>query len=331
MSNVIEEQLITLSTTSNICIFNNGTFKSDVEFDFKTVLKDEKDILKASVSIISAQIPVSYYNVNIYNNILKVEDNSVIYSITLTVGNYTSTTLQTLLSTLFIAQGLNDYLFAYSTATGKLTITNISPFTILHTDSTCLGVLGFENTSNTLSSLDAITGLETVIGDYPLNLLGTLRVRVLSTKLQTFNLDSSISGGVSLLASIPVEAPPYSVILYDNFTKASSELKSLKINAIDIQLVDDLGNLLQLNNIDWSLTLAIYIERKRTDRSTTDFNDIVVKPIVNQLVNLENLISGANNQENSEDGEDTGDTGYNPPPTDTEDLFDLFYDNGITL
>jgi hypothetical protein len=331
MSNVIEERLITLSTTSDICIFNNGTFKSDVDFNFKSVLKDEKDILKASISVISAQIPVSYYNINIYNNILKVVNSSVTYTITLTTGNYTSTTLQTLLSTLFIAQGLNNFLFAYSTTSGKLTITNTTSFSILHTGSTCLGVLGFESESDTLSSLNAITGLYTVIGTYPLNLLGTLRVRVLSTKLLTFNLDSSISGGVSLLASIPVEAPPYSVILYDNFTKASTELKSLKINSIDIQLVDDLGNLLQLNNIDWSITLAIYIERKRTDRSTSDFNDIVVKPIVKELVNLENLISGGNNQGDSEDGGDTGDTGYNPTPTDTEDLFDMFYDNDITL
>lgn len=329
MSSVIEERLITLSTTSDICVFNNGTFKSDVDFNFKSVLKDEKDILKASISVINAQIPVSYYNINIYNNVLKVLVGVSTYTITLTTGNYTSTTLTTLLATLFTAQGLTTFTFSYSTTSGKLTITNTTPFTILFSGSTSLGVLGFDDSSNTVATLVSL--LYTAVGAYPLNLLGTLRVRVLSTKLQTFNLDSSVAGGVSLLASIPVEAPPYSVILYDNYTKSATELKNLKINAIDIQLVDDLGNLLQLNNIDWSLTLAIYIERKSTERSTTDFNDIVVKPIVNELINLENLISGGNNQGNPGDGGDSGDSGYNPPPTDTEDLFDMFYDNDITL
>jgi len=322
MSNiVIEERLITLSTTSSICTLNNSTFKSDVLFNFKSILKNDKDILKASISVINAQIPVSYYNINIYNNILIIQVGITTYTITLTVGNYTSTTLQTLLTTLFTDLGLTTFTFSYSTTSGKLTINNTSTFTILYSGSTSLGVLGYSQTSNTVSTL--VSSLYTAVGIYPLNLLGTLRIRVLSTKLQTFNFDSSISGGVSLLASIPVEAPPYSVILYDNYTKSSTELKNLKINAIDIQLVDDLGNLLQLNNIDWSLTLALYIERKSIERSNTDFNDIVVKPIVNELINLENLIGGGN--------QDTQGNTDNQPTTQTDDLFDMFYDNDIVL
>ena len=37
MSNVIEERIVTLSTASSDVILQNGTFKSDVLFDFNKI------------------------------------------------------------------------------------------------------------------------------------------------------------------------------------------------------------------------------------------------------------------------------------------------------
>jgi hypothetical protein len=317
MSNVIEERIVTLSTASADAILQNGTFKSDVLFDFKHILKDDKTIEKASISIINAQIPLSYYNVNIYNNIIKILLGVTTYTINLTVGNYTSTTLMTLLQTNFTSAGLTGFTFSYSTTTGKMTMSYTSSFSILYSGSTALGVLGYSTTSNTTGT--------TLIGIYPLNLLGTLRIRVLSTQLSCYNYDSSIKGGVSLLGTIPVECPPYSVILYDNYTKSATELKELNINQIDIQLVDDNNNLLQLNNIDWCLTLAIYIERTPTEKSTSSFNDVILKQ------NMDLINSLVKSQGNTEDNQDNQDLGNKQPKTQTDDLYDMFYENGITL
>ena len=321
MSNVIEERIITLSTASSDVILQNGTFKSDVLFDFKHILKDDKTIQKASVSIINAQIPLSYYNVNIYNNVIKILLGATTYTINLTVGNYTSTTLMTLLQTDFTSAGLTGFTFSYSTTTGKMTISYTSSFSILYSGSTGLAVLGYSTTSNTTGS--------TLVGAYPLNLLGTLRIRVLSTQLSCYNYDSSIKGGVSLLGTIPVECAPYSVILYDNYTKSATELKELNINQIDIQLVDDNNNLLQLNNIDWCLTLAIYIERTPTQKSNSSFNDVILKQnmdLINSLVKSQ----GNNNQEDNQK-QDNQDLGNKQSQVQTDDLYDMFYENGITL
>jgi hypothetical protein len=89
-------------------------------------------------------------------------------------------------------------------------------------------------------------------------------------------------------------------------------------------LVDDNNNLLQLNNIDWCLTLAIYIERTSTQKSTSDFNDVILKQnmdLINSLVKSQ----GNNTQEDNQD------LGNKQSQVQTDDLYDMFYENGITL
>lgn len=313
----IEEKLITLSTASNNVVYNNGSFKSDVEFKFNSILKDTKDLIRASISILSAQIPVSFYNINVYTDVLKIQIGMTVYTFTLTNGNYTSTTLVAEILRVLIAQGLTDFTIVYSTTTGKLTISRATSFTILFSGSTILGVLGYSQTSNTVGT--SLTALN------PLNLLGSLRVRVLSTQLSTLNIDSSVKGGVSLLASIPIEAPPYGVILFDNYTKSSQALSALDITDIDLQLVDDNGNLFNFNNIDWSITMVLYTERKSTEKSNTQFSDVVFKPLISAIKDLGEKIQNDNaTTTQSEEPEE-------PEMTDTEDLFDMFYQSGITL
>lgn len=316
----IDEKLITLSTVSNNVVYNNGTFKSDVEFKFNTILKDTNDIIRASISILSAQIPVSFYNINVYTDVLKIQIGVSVYTITLTNGNYNSTTLVAEMQIQLIAQGLTDFTIVYSSTTGKMTISRATSFTILFSGSTILGVLGYSQTIDTVGL--SLTGIN------PLNLLGSLRVRVLSTQLSTLNIDSSIKGGISLLASIPIEAPPYGVILFDNYNKSSQELKSLDITDIDLQLVDDNGNLINFNNIDWSITMVMYIERKSVEKSNTRFRDVIFKPLISAIKDLGEKIQNDNATTTVPEAPIAPEV---PEMEDTDDLFDMFYQNGITL
>ena len=68
-----ENILITLNSTNGT--LRNGTRKSFVDFNFTGLLKDEKDILRSYISILNAQIPVSFYTINYYNNVLDYYDN----------------------------------------------------------------------------------------------------------------------------------------------------------------------------------------------------------------------------------------------------------------
>jgi hypothetical protein len=68
MSDTYVEQRIVILDSNN-AVKNNGDFNSDVVFNFKGILTDEPDVKEIQVSIQNAQIPMSFYNVNIYNNI----------------------------------------------------------------------------------------------------------------------------------------------------------------------------------------------------------------------------------------------------------------------
>ena len=48
----------------------NGTLSSFVLFNFNGLLKEETHILRSYISVVSAQIPVSFYTINATNNAL---------------------------------------------------------------------------------------------------------------------------------------------------------------------------------------------------------------------------------------------------------------------
>ena len=62
-----DTRLITISSDS-ATLYNNGDFLSDMYFKFDGMLKDEDDIIYSQISIHTAQIPISFYVVNVYNN-----------------------------------------------------------------------------------------------------------------------------------------------------------------------------------------------------------------------------------------------------------------------
>ena len=62
MSSYLENVMVTLN--SGYGSLQNGTNKSNINFRFTGLLKEESDLLKSYISISNAQIPVSYYTIN---------------------------------------------------------------------------------------------------------------------------------------------------------------------------------------------------------------------------------------------------------------------------
>jgi len=89
-----KNKLITLS--SKYGIQQNGTYKSHLLFNFKNLLSDEQHMLKSEVIVLNAQIPVSFYVINDYNNVLKISGTGILTTtITIETGNYNANTLIT--------------------------------------------------------------------------------------------------------------------------------------------------------------------------------------------------------------------------------------------
>lgn len=326
MADVYVEQKIVILDSKN-ATKNNGDYNSDVYFNFAGILTDDADIKEIQVSIQNAQIPMSFYNVNVYNNILRITYNSTNYTITLTRGNYNSNTLITEITSQLAGQLITDIVITISSITGILKFVRSGSlnFTILSTGTInkTLGFLAGTNYTSVAGILNA---------PYPLNLLGLLKLKITSLELSTYNFDSSVLGNLNVIATIPIEAGTFGLIQYDNFANIQSILKNTTLDGFDLQIYGDDNNLVNFNGIDWNIVLMFATTRERKQKSTTQFSDIV-QPIMN-LIDLQTQVLQNDNPQLANDVQQSSDPqplGNIPENTDETDLELLFYNNHSIL
>ena len=241
--NVIEDTIL-INLNSQNATSMNGTYLSNVIFNTSHLLTDTIHTIYSEISLISAQIPASFYEINYSNNTLNYKVLGIDYTIIITVGNYTGTSLITELKTKFL---LNSHTFNISInrSNGILSFSLANDFQFLDT-STCKKVLGFNDTITSSSQI--------LILPYPLNLIGIKNLIIKSTVLNINNLDN-------VLGVISVNVPPFDMINYTNNTNIKTILKNRVIDNIDIEIYDDRGNLINFNNTDWSLTFSLTVHK----------------------------------------------------------------------
>jgi hypothetical protein len=66
------------------------------------------------------------------------------------------------------------------------------------------------------------------------------------------------------------------MISYVNANSSNNLILRLKyIDAIDIQIVDELGNYIDFNGIDWSITLILSIDRRDSEKLNLDMRQTI--------------------------------------------------------
>ena len=280
MSNtILEHKLITLNSRYANKI--NGTYNSSVIFNFKGILTDEDDIISSNICIMNAQIPVSFYTINETNNFFEINGFAAI----IPVGNYNGNTLITAMKTAILSTAGIDLTITLSPVNGKLTFSYGSSLTINFPTNSLIGgvnftykILGFDP-SSTLSGTS-------ILAPYPLNLLGVNRLAIRSNKLAISSYNSvNLNLGITL-ATIPVDAPSYSLISYTNQTDLNKSILRIKvIDEIDIQIEDEDNNLINFNNIDWTMALVLENVRLIPNKYTDTFETLIKN---SQLVQQEN-------------------------------------------
>jgi len=229
---------------------NNGSMKSDVFFNLKNIISNDKSNAWIDFSVESVQIPVSFYNITAYNNTL--DWNGTL--LTITAGNYNTTSLRTEFLYQLIANGINTATIDFSTVSGKFTFTDsVADFTLYFATSTMFNLLGFIEGINHTSVSLALTP------SYPVNLLGALKLKISSKEINITNIDSGSGGHTNTLVEIPISASNFGLILYSNVSQIHSVLHQKMLNGFDIKIQDDNGNLIDFNNIDWSMTFLFKI------------------------------------------------------------------------
>lgn len=290
-----------INLNSSNAVSNNGTFNSDVNFLFKSIIHDDPGIDYVSIGILNAQIPVSFYTINYTNDTLIFNFASNTYNIVITRGNYNSNSLISELKSKFQLIGF-DMDIQTSRITGIMTFISVNsiPFSFIGTSS-IFPILGFTQNIN-YSSVGS-----QIVASYPLNLLGIKRLKVNSINLSTNTFDSVTLGINSNLASIPVNVPSFAMIDYVNNSNAYPILFNKNITFIDIQIVDENNNLINFNGIHWTITIQMNIYRKGTrNNSTSVFENIsnILEDIKDELTPQETT----ENNDNSDNDDNTIDT-----------------------
>ena len=203
-----------------------------------------------------------------------------IYEATYTLpdGTYNQSQLITAIQLLFDTTGAIPPLIINALPSGILVIsswtgiTTSVPFQVLSPEFSATVKLGFTNIAGYLIGIgvnytytypDYIISTGITTAKFPLNLLGIKTISIHSSKLAISSYSSKNLGINDTLITIPVNTRPFGLIYYKSKNALSKNiLTSNSIEAIDIQLTDEDDNLINFNNINWSITLCLSIERE---------------------------------------------------------------------
>ena len=311
-----ERRLINLNS-DNATQYNNGTLLSDVVFNFANVLRDDKDIVLVEGGLLNAQIPVSFYAINQYNNVLSYLVSNPFpssFSITVPVGNYNYLSLKAAMETAFLANS-HTITLSINSVNGKITFTNTTSGATL---------IGFnENGSTIWNVLGCRTGSGNVLAvanvvspPFPLNLLGIKKIKFFSDALGVVAVDSSQYGSTNLVDCISVNQASYGLISYSNTQNIYSKVKRKWINQIDLQIRDEFSNLIDFNNTGWTLTMCLIIYKKYQEHENDlqAYFDRKVIPLLKQL----DKDLGGNEEQQPQEVNTTADLNVDSLDTDPE-------------
>lgn len=266
----VQNRLITINSANGIQ--RNSTKLSDMLFNFQNILSDDDDIISSNISVMNAQIPVSFYIINAtnYQFLVNTTTPSASNTVTLAYGNYTANSLVTAINSALSATTVT---VSFIQLNGKLTFTNTSggSITVLDVGGGIISaykIIGYGSTTGYTASSPSTM-------PYPLNLLG---VKKLSIKSQLLGVTSFQSGTnqSTTLTTIPNNNAPYTMINYENQSDLNKSLVRVrKIDAIDIQIEDENGTKIDFNGIDWTITLVLENIRKMTIAEVPHFMRIL--------------------------------------------------------
>jgi len=220
----------------------NNTYR----FQFEQSILIDNDIVKASACVSQFTMPNSIYNVNTTNNFLSITFNSTTVTWTVTPGNYNAYTFIAAFQSQYSSNGFSMTL---NQINNILTITNTTYNFTINSSSTIYQVLGFsKNTSYTSSSLSLTL-------PYTCNFSGIQNINIYWMH-QSKNFDSFNASSSSVIQSIQVD-PNETIIQYNRSYDFGFTLYDRCFDFIDIYLLDDLGNVVNLNGQYFNMTIEI--------------------------------------------------------------------------
>lgn len=244
MNNLVKHN-IQIFLNSKSAIFKRNNYTSDVFFSIDNINLDKAKLMYISVQ--TAQIPFTFYNIDDYDNLLVFYNGVTNISYNIPQGNYNVITLAAKIMSLIPGLTItfneldNTYTFAY---------TNLN-FGFRST-STIFELLGFTDGFDYISTTGSLTS------NISINFFTIRNILIEIDNLILDNISSDNPNNASILCSIPISSSSGSIISYSNIYGISNRVNNVRnFSNLHIRLLDNDLDLLDLNGANWSLTLQI--------------------------------------------------------------------------
>lgn len=222
----------------------NGT--SNCIFDFSNLPIDDGEIF---VSVQSAQIPGTFYNVDDINNLLVYSVNGgANVNLVIPPSNYNCNSFMAYLMTV-----MTGFTITFNNQTNKYTFTHATNVFSFKSTSTCFELLGFIEGQTYNSS-----GL-TLTSTLCINFFTIQAVLIEISNLITNNKTSNVEeNNPSILVSIPITTSQNSVLSYYNIYNLHERINTVKnFASFQVRLLDQDLDLLDLNGANWTATIQL--------------------------------------------------------------------------
>ena len=259
---IYSQQIYLNSASASIQL--NGSKKSNCTFFFSDLIKFDKNAIEMRLELVNAQIPVSWYLINSTNNIFTITVASISTTYQFPFGNYNANTF---ISTFQSFMG-SFWAVAFNSITNKFTFGySGGQFTLSDGINSIFPIIGFASGSSYTSSGNNL------LAPYSVMFGGLTKINIMSSTFNLSNADSKTRGQVQTISSIPVSTIQGGYILYSNYTNFKSVFRNHSLSSINIQIQDDFKNDIDINNIDWTITLQIDVI-KEVIQSIDNLDDV---------------------------------------------------------
>ena len=251
-----ETDSIQIHLSSKDAISYNGGLTSDCNFNLPLIEIPSQHYLY--MSVIHAVIPYSFYQINSTNNNLYY---SIIIggisvaqpSVTITPGNYNVRQLAS-----FLNSNLPNFTVTYNSITNGFLFNNSTNNFIFSSTSTCLKLLGFIPTNTLYLTSYGVAPNYQLISSHSIDLMPYKCICILSN-FPSGGINLSNKSSMSVLVSLPIKSSPYSIITYDGDTSNQQCLYTNSLSSMQIKITDQNNSSINLNGIDWSITLQLNV------------------------------------------------------------------------
>jgi len=274
-----------LFLTSKEDFNNSGRFNL-----FENIIAEEDEVL--GVSLVSATIPNSFYNLsnNNQNNKIKFKETGDTDYIILTIpsGSYDILELSSKIKELLEANSTNSltYTFTYDEINNSINIKNSNP-TVKNTTfdftigNSCRRFLGFKSQEISITTTNGITSDRAVDITDTRNSIYIRLPNLSNSKV----LESSSGKFSNIIAQVPVALSRNTFFIYEPPVEFICELSQKQINSIDINITyQDETEAVNFENADFEINLKItFFKSHHTHDKQREYHHTIEKQLSRQI------------------------------------------------